>query len=572
MYFRFPLLLLIIVAGLVGIIIFKDRLDDRVSAANKAEPVKIPFAAETSEIPEDISNTHLTALQSISSSDLRRHVVFLADDSLQGRDTGSRGARIAALYISSQFDKFGLRPVGENGSYYQPVYLSEKKISADSEFKIEIDGEMVPLKYKDDFLVVTPPNQSGVEVTHNLIVTACGIQASEYEYDDFKNLDVKGRATIYVIGEPPSEDEKYFKGSKASQFLNDSTKRRTAKENGAAVAIGVVLPELFEQISWGGIQNFYARSKISLKNDVSTAGEDFVAIILHPDAGELLFAGAERSFSDIKKTASEGTIQSFEMNKKIQMKLIVEHKQIEDSNVAGFLEGSDPVLKSEVIVFTAHYDHVGIGTPVKGDSIYNGAADNASGTSGLMELAEAFSLLPQRPKRSMLFLAVTAEEKGLLGSEFYVQNPIFPLVKTLANFNLDMIGIGDTTGVVVYGIERSSLGDMITRAVKEVGLKIIPEELPEQRIFYRSDQFSFVKRGIPSIMPGFGIRREWFANFNKFYHQPSDDANLSYFNFGYMKKNVQAIFLAGLWIADAEKPPSWTPGDEFENAREAKKK
>jgi len=169
MYFRFPLLLLIIVAGLVGIIILKDHLDERVSAANKAEPVKIP-SAEISEISEDISATHLAGLQSIISSDLRRHVVFLADDSLQGRDTGSRGARIAALYISSKFDKFGLRPVGESGSYYQPVYLNQKNISADSEFKIEIDGEMVPLKYKDDFLVVTPPNQSGVEVTHSLLL------------------------------------------------------------------------------------------------------------------------------------------------------------------------------------------------------------------------------------------------------------------------------------------------------------------------------------------------------------------------------------------------------------------
>jgi len=395
MYFRFPLLLLIIVAGLVAIIIFKDRLDDRVSAANKPEPLKIP-SAEIPKISEDISATHLAALQSIISSDLRRHVVFLADDSLQGRDTGSRGARIAALYISSQFDKFGLQPVGDNDSYYQPVYLNEKKILSDSEFKIEIDGEMVPLKYKDDFLVVTPPNQSGVEVTRDLIFTAFGIQALEYEYDDFENLDVKGKATIYVSGEPPSEDEKYFEGSRASQYSNPSTKRRTAKEKGAAVAIGVALPELLEQISWGGIQNFYARSKISLKNNTSTAGEDFAAVVLHPDAGELLFAGAKRSFSDIKKTASEGTIQSFEMNKKVQMKLMVEHKQIEDSNVAGFLEGSDPVLKSEVIVFTAHYDHLGIGTPVKGDSIYNGAADNASGSSGLMELAEAFSLLVLR--------------------------------------------------------------------------------------------------------------------------------------------------------------------------------
>jgi len=317
MYFRFPLLLLILLAGLVGMIIFKGHSGDRVSAANKAEPVKIS-SAETPEIPKDISSAHLKALHSIGSSDLRRHVVFLADDLLQGRDTGSRGARIAALYISSQFDKFGLRPVGEDGSYYQPVYLNEKKISADSEFKIEIDGEMVPLKYKDDFLVVTPPSQSGVEVTRDLIFTAFGIQASEYEYDDFKNLAVKGKATIYVSGEPPSEDEKYFKGSKATQYSNGSTKRRTAKRNGAGAVIGVVLPELFEQISWGGIQNFYARSKISLRKDASTGEEDFAAVILHPDVGELLFAGTEQNFCDIKKAATDGTLQPFEMNKKMQ--------------------------------------------------------------------------------------------------------------------------------------------------------------------------------------------------------------------------------------------------------------
>ncbi|RMF66200.1 MAG: M28 family peptidase, partial [Calditrichaeota bacterium] len=259
-------------------------------------------------------------------------------------------------------------------------------------------------------------------------------------------------------------------------------------------------------------------------------------------------------------------VHPFELNKKVEYRIDFENKTIEDRNVVGFLEGSDPGLKSQIIVFTAHYDHIGVGTPVNGDSTYNGAADNASGVSGLLELADAFSSLPNPPRRSLLFLAVTAEEKGLLGSEYYVEHPLFPLEQTVADFNLDMIGIGDTTGIVVYGIDRTTLGEEIRKAAARVGLKILPDEMPEQRIFYRSDHFNFAKHGIPVAFTGFGLRRAWFDEFEKFYHQPSDDRTLP-FNYHYMKKHMQALFLAALAVADADEPPKWAPGDEFENAR-----
>lgn len=564
MYFRFPLLLLLIIVGLVGLIIFKGQIDDLVSA----DPAKTELTSpeQSTQKPTEESPSYEQPLQSISAAELRAHIAFLADDLLEGRDTGSKGAKLAARYIAAQFEKLGLKPVGKGNSFYEPVYLYERTISSASEFKIEVDGELIPLKYKEDFLIETASTSTGTVLVRDLVFTGFGIQAPEYDYDDFKDLDVSGKAAVYLSGEPSSKDDKFFEGEKSTRYSSGSRKRKTARENGADATIRIIRPELLKRIRWRGFQFSYARPKISLKKAASTGDAgDFAAVVIHPKAAELIFAGTQQSFSDINKAALEGPIRSFEMNKKIELKISVDEKQVVEKNVVGFLEGSDPELKSEVVVFTAHYDHVGIGTPVEGDSIYNGAADNASGTAGLIELAEAFSSLPDRPKRSMLFLAFTAEEKGLLGSKYYLSNPIFPISTTVANFNLDMIGIGDTTGIVVYGVERNSLGQMITKAADKIGLKILPDELPEQRIFYRSDHFSFAQKGIPAIMPGFGVDREWFSSeFDKFYHQPSDDVRLSYFNFNYMSKTVQAVFLAGLWVANAEEAPKWTPGDEFD--------
>jgi Zn-dependent M28 family amino/carboxypeptidase len=262
----------------------------------------------------------------------------------------------------------------------------------------------------------------------------------------------------------------------------------------------------------------------------------------------------------------QGESKSFAMKRRVRFKDLSKERGVVDRNVVGFLEGSDPDLESEVVIFSAHYDHIGIGTPAEEDSIYNGAADNASGVAGLLELAEAFTLLQKRPRRSLLFLAVTAEEKGLLGSEFYVKNPIIHLENTVANFNLDMLGIGDDPEIIVYGSERSSLGQIIRKAAEVVELKIIADELPEERFYQRSDHYNFARMGVPAIYPSIAIDKKSSSAFSTYYHRPNDDIHLP-FNYQYMKKHVQMILLAGLWMANADERPQWTEGDEFENVR-----
>jgi Zn-dependent M28 family amino/carboxypeptidase len=557
MYYRFPVLMVMLFAVLVGVFYFKGKVNSH--GLNSGEPVVI------SDLLKPSVNE---ALQTISGEQLRAHLEFLADDLLEGRDTGSRGARVAALYIASQFERMGLQPVGENQSYFQTVPMVQKQVSAKSQLKIEVDGEMYPLTYGKDFIVVSAPRQSSKTLSGELVFTGFGIRAPEYNYDDFKNVEVSGKFTVFLSGEPLSHDEKFFAGDKPTKYANGYLKRGTAQKMNALGAITILQRETLEHVSWADLHNYYDGAQMALDKKQPPAGaSDFAAIIVHPEAADLIFAGSPKTFAAIQEEVAKGEVTAFEMKKKIQLQIFVDEQKIEDRNVVGYIEGADPQLKSEVVVFSAHYDHVGIGTPVAGDSIYNGAADNASGVAGLLELAEAFSLLSEPPKRSLLFLALTAEEKGLLGSEFYVDNPIFPIAQTVANFNFDIIGLGDSTGLVVYGQERSSLGEVVAKAAQQLNLKIMPDDLPEENIFLRSDHYSFAKKGVPAVFPSFGLDREGFQKFVKYYHQPSDDITLP-FNYNYMKKHVQVVFLSGMWVANASHPPSWTKGDEFEKLQE----
>jgi hypothetical protein len=502
----------------------------------------------------------------IKESELRAHLEFLADDQLEGRDTGSRGARLAAMYISNQFRRIGLQAVGDEASYYQSVSLHESGIAPESTLSIHSDSATVSLQYGEDFLIVSKPTKDKVIISGDLVFTGFGIQAPEYSYDNFEKIDVAGKIAVHMSGEPASDSEDFFEGDKRTKYANGATKRAIARRLGANGTINILSRESLEQIGWSGLRSFFTRSNFAIdapKAQDPTA--DLPSVLLHPDVAQILFPDSTRSLEESLNTTN-GKITSFALNRRATLQIESFEQSVEDRNVVGYLEGSDPQLKSDVVVFTAHYDHVGIGTPVAGDSIYNGAADNASGVSGLIELAEAFTSLSSPPKRSILFLAVTAEEKGLLGSEYYLRRPIFPLESTIAIFNLDMLGVGDSTAMVVYGIDRSSLGNVVKEAAAELDLAIIPDELPEQRIFYRSDHFNFAKRGIPAIYPSFGIRKSGFEEFQTYYHKPNDDSGLP-FNYSYFKKQVEVLFLSGLRVANANDRPKWRPGDEFERTR-----
>ncbi len=558
MYFRFPALMVMVFILLIGVLYLQGKMNSH--AMNAGEPV----------VNSDILNPSVNhALETINAAQLRAHLEFLADDLLEGRDTGSRGARVASLYIASQFERVGLKAVGDGQSFFQAVPMLRKQYSPKSILKVEVNGELVSFNYGEDFLVASAPADNGRIFNAELVFTGFGIQAQEYGYDDFKNLDVKGKFTVYFSGEPASDNESFFDGDRPTRHSDGFLKRRIAQNLKAAGAITILQRETLQHVNWADLQNYYGGAKMLTESSgASKPATDFPALIIHPDVAERVFAGASKSYEALEAEAATGLLAAFDLKKNVQVQIITDETRIADRNVVGFLEGSDSDLKSEVVVFSAHYDHVGIGVPVAGDSIYNGAGDNASGVSGLLELADAFSALSIPPKRSLLFLAVTAEEKGLLGSEYYVENPIYPMAKTVANFNFDIIGIGDSTGLVVYGQERSSLGTVVEKAAQQFNLKIMPDDLPEENIFIRSDHYSFAKKGVPAIFPSFGLDRAGFQKFIKYYHQPSDDLSLP-FNFNYMKKHVQVVFLAGMWVANASKTPTWTKGDEFEKARES---
>ncbi|MCG8606522.1 M28 family peptidase [bacterium] len=564
MYFRFPILFILVTLFLGGFFYYTTKyMGSRQSLQTSVLREPAPTEHEVVDPVQRPVDSTTDALATIQESELRAHLEFLADDQLEGRDTASRGARIAAVYIANQFRRIGLEAVGEGTSYYQSISLKKSGIMPESALSIHSDSTTVSLEYGRDFLIVSKPTRGKVAISGDLVFTGFGIQAPEYSYDSFEGIDVAGKITVHLSGEPASDSEDFFDGEKRTKYSNGATKRKIADRLGASGTINILNRETLDRIGWRRMRSFFTRSNFSIdQREVHDSDTDLPSALLHPDAAHFLFPDSARGLEELLNT-DNGGIAAFNMNRGATLEIQSYEQFVQDRNVVGFLEGSDPQLKSEVVVFTAHYDHVGIGAPVAGDSIYNGAADNASGVAGLIELAEAFVSISPAPKRSILFLAVTAEEKGLLGSEYYLRHPIFPLQNTIANFNLDMLGIGDSTGIVVYGIERSTLGDIVKKAAGQLGLAIIADELPEQRIFYRSDHFNFAKRGIPAIYPSFGIRRDGFEEFQKYYHKPNDDWRLP-FNYRYFRKQVQVLFLSGLQVANATERPEWAPGDEFE--------
>ncbi len=555
MYFKLPIAIVFIFCCIVFVMLLQGQSEHPV-----ARPVENVKAVGTDM---DVAEF---AISEIKDSDLQAHLEFLADDLLEGRDTGSRGARLASMYIATQFERYGLSGAGEKGTYFQTVPLSEYRVKPESAVLVEVDGEMIPLKYMDDFVVTGMSN--GTPATYELTYAGFGIKADEYDYDDYAGLDVAGKAAVYVSGEPKSDDEAFFEGEKRTRYSSGREKRKAAEKAGAGGSLGVVRKDQLTAFPWERLQGFLTRPRVRLSQpDDSGSVPELPSVLVHADAAELIFAGSGHSYSDIDQEATAGKTTTFAMQKKVTFDIRFDKRDFNDRNVVGFLEGSDEELKSELIVFSAHYDHVGIGRPVAGDSIYNGAADNASGVSGLLELAEALSSLPKAPKRSLLFLAVTAEEKGLLGSRYYVAHPFFPLAQTAANFNLDMLGISDTTGIVVYGIDRSTLGEPMRRAAARFGLQIYPDDMPEQRIFYRSDHYNFAVKGVPTIYPSYGVNRQTMPEVAKYYHRPSDDPGLQALNYRLMQRHVQMVFQAALWVANADDSPQWHAGDEFEKIR-----
>lgn len=500
-------------------------------------------------------------------NELKAHVQFLSADSMRGREAGTRDFDIAADYVASQFLAAGLKPGGANGGWFQPVMLVSYRPSRDGTMALMHGKTPIPMTYAKDFLSSPVPSSPEFKASGQVVFVGYGIVYPEGKRDDYKGLDVRGKIVAFLPGVP-----KGFPTEVAAHLGDDDQKARFAAARGA---VGVVTIESnqthadypFEQIGpyWDYQRTTWADAD-GKAFDVSPKAPVFAYIGWA--GAEKLFTGARIKWADVIAADKKGAkIPTGALAVTMEAVSKTRNRTTKSHNVVGVLEGSDPTLKSQYVVLSAHLDHVGVGESVNGDSIYNGAMDNAVGTASIIEVARAFQKSGQRPRRSIIFLSLTAEEKGLIGSSYYAHFPTVAKEAIVADINLDMpILTYAVEDLVVQGGERSSIGPVVAKVAAGEGLKVVPDPSPEENFFVRSDHYSFVQSGIPSVSidtgpggPG-AVAQKYFLENN--YHKPSDQIDLP-FNWDSAAKFVRINYGVARIIADADARPSWNKGDFF---------
>ena len=432
----------------------------------------------------------------IASESIKGHTEILASDDFEGRGTGTNGGNLAAKYIASEFEKYGLKPVGDNNSFYQNIPMHGSYPLKSSELKIYSGNDEILLNLGNDYLLYKSGQQTFTPVPLPLVFVGFGIVAPEYDYNDYQEIEVEGKIVVFLEGEPESDDPEFFNGEAPTVYNYPISKQRIALSRGAAGSI--LIPDV-KNTSWEKLVDEFAFEDINLAYSASNN----LSMILNPDVVDHIFKNSGFDYSRILEMKNGHTLKSFPLNISLTFKGEYLQRDFLAQNVAGMIEGNDSELKDSYLIISAHYDHLGIGPVVNGDSIYNGALDNAIGVSVLLELARQFSESNNSVKRSIIFLAVTGEEKGLLGSTYYTDNPLVPLYKTIANLNIDGIALfRDFQTVVGVGSEFSTLENILSDAAANIGLQIepIPPQFKVVEAFNQSDQLSFASAGIPSIL------------------------------------------------------------------------
>ena len=514
-------------------------------------------------------------LASITPEKLRSHIAVLAHDSLQGRGPASAGDRKATAYIISQFKKFGLAPAGENSTYIQKVPMVGITVDPATQLMIGNKKQTINLAYSTEFVATTGTYEPTITIKDaELVFVGYGIVAPEQNWNDYKDVDVKGKILVMMNNDPSSDDPNFFAGKGRTYYGRWTYKYEIAAERGALGAI-VIHTTPSAGYRYEVIQNSWSREMFDL--DEKTPGNRLaLKAWTSEQATKKFLALAGYSLDSLTALAELRSFKPIPLGVTLSTTMRSEVKRLETNNIIGKVEGSDPVLQKQYIIFTAHYDHFGIGRPINGDSIYNGAMDNASGTSMMLNLAEAFSMAKEKPKRSLLFSAVAAEEQGLLGSKYYANNPTVPASTIAANINTDVINvIGKTSDISWQGSDRSSLGIDLARVAAAMGLTVVPDLAPEQGGFFRSDHFSFAKVGIPAMSMGGGKNfpgvdtsfvRTMRERSGKNYHQPSDEIS-SDWNFDGALQQAEIVIRVAWRIANNIEIPYWNKGSEFESVR-----
>src|SRR6266498_326724 len=515
---------------------------------------------------------------------VRAHIKFLSSDLLEGRGTGAPGGEIAAHYIAAQLEAISLKGAGPGGSFFQPVSLVGVKADPKTTLTVAGRNGKESFKFADDFVVFTGAQTDDVDVDADLVFVGYGISVPEQRWNDYKGAesDYRGKILVMLVNDPPAtkEEPDLFGGRTLTYYGRWTYKYEEAARRGAA---GVIL--LHTDESAGYPWSVVRTSNGSWRFDIARSVADKTPFLkfrswMTDDASRRMVKLAGKDLAQLRRDAASRHFHPVDLNLKGSLRLKSEVKRVAAPNVAAILEGSDPKLRDEYVVYSAHWDHLGIGAPDKsGDSIYNGALDNATGVASVIAIAAALTKLPpaQRPRRSSLFLFPTAEEQGLLGAEWYSRHPLVPLNKTAANVNLDSMNVlGPTRDFIPSGAERSTLKSVVETVARERNMRVSPDARPEQGSFYRSDHFPFAKVGVPSISlkegndyvgrpKGWG--EEQFKAYNTaHYHQPSDEYRESW-NFQGMLQEAEIALAIGRRIADMGTMPRFNPGDEFAKAQ-----
>ena len=508
---------------------------------------------------------------SISAEHIREHTKFLSSDLLEGRGVGVRGGQLATEYIATQFALAGAKPAGDDGTYFQKVPLVGVETQPDAQLSASASGKSVDFRWLSDFVGVSQLQETQTRLEGEAIFVGHGIAAPEWNWDDFKGIDVKGKVLVLFTNEPVSADPKFFDGRALTYYGRWTYKYEEAVRRGAVGAI-IVHTTPTAGYGWEVVRNSWGREAPFVKLAPGEKALAFQGWVTR-DAGEKLLGLAGKTVDELLAASDKRDFRPIPLGITVRGNMPSKVRELDTRNVAAIVPGSDPKLKDEVVVFSAHWDHLGIGTPVDGDAIYNGAIDNATGCAILLELARAWAAQPQKPKRTALFLSVTAEEGGLRGSEYYAAHPIYPPAKTAIDLNYDALyPWGRALNVVLTGAERTTAWPLAQQIAKRVSLAIEPDAQPEQGHYFRSDHFSFAHAGIPAFSIGHATEfagkpagwgeKAWEEYNARHYHQPSDEFQPDW-DFTALQQAAEYGFLLGKEIANQDKLPDWRPGDQF---------
>jgi len=514
------------------------------------------------------------ALDTISPEHIRWHVRYLSHDLLEGRGTGQRGGDIAAEYIATQFAEYGLRPAGDHGTFMQKVPLVGITTLPETQFSlVPKRGEAMNLKPLDDYVAYDQTQQPQSDIDADIVYVGYGIQAPEYNWDDYKGVDVRGKVLLMLVNEPPSDDPRFFKGKALTYYGRWTYKYEEALRKGAVAVLLVHEPEM-ASYPWEVVRNSNSGEKSFLR--VEGPGLKAASWIQF-DVARHLAAASGMDLDKMMKDAQSREFHPVNLGTRLKTHMVSKIRNFESNNVLAILPGSDHHVADEAVIYTAHYDHFGIRPDMPGDNIFNGANDNATGCGILLEIARAYGTAVGRPRRSILFAAVTAEEQGLLGSEYLGKHPPIPASKISLDMNYDDVQpLGAPEEVEVSGAERTTFYPVVQAMAKEFRLAIRPDARPEAGHFYRSDHFSMARVGIPAFSINEGMKykghpESWGLEqekeyVEKHYHQPSDEYHPE-MDFTGDSAMARFGFALGWAAASQAKLIEWQKGDEFETAR-----